>query len=155
MQTKQIRTTHSMSYTTAGNLALVPEEAPVFTVIEGGASERAVRRSAQYASRRAERPEVDAGVRVRCFIAFVLVLVTLIGASLITDVVIAQACERSFESVGTESVMVREGDSLWQIAEAHPVEGRSVTDVVQWIQHTNGLNNATLFVGQVLIVPMS
>ena len=51
--------------------------------------------------------------------------------------------------------MVREGDSLWQIAEAHPVEGRSVADVVQWIQHTNGLNNATLFVGQVLIVPMS
>lgn len=155
MQTKQNRTTHTTSYATSGNLALVPDEAPVFTVIEGGAPRRSTRTTDQRTPLRAEFRQGEARLGVRCAIAFVLVLVTLVGASFISDAVIAAACERSFERIGTESVVVHEGDCLWEIAEAHPVEGRSVNDVIRWIQRTNGLGNGTLYVGQELIVPLS
>ena len=155
MQSKQNRTTYHTSYVTSGNLAPVPSNAPVFTVIEGGASKSASQARDRVEERRVQRQAVERRMHVRYFAAFVLVVIAIIGASLLSDSLFSQAYGRAFADVETTSVTVAAGDSLWEIAEAHPVSGRSVRDVMRWIENTNDLSNATLFVGQELIVPIS
>ena len=48
---------------------------------------------------------------------------------------------------------VSTGDSLWSIAEAHPVEGVSTPEVVSWIVKANNLPNSSVASGQALVVP--
>ena len=45
------------------------------------------------------------------------------------------------------------GDSLWSIAESHPVQGVSTPELVEWIKETNGLESSALGLGQRLSVP--
>lgn len=55
--------------------------------------------------------------------------------------------------VVTVEVVVRPGDTLWQIASTYGPPGRDVREVVDWIRHVNGLTSGTLQVGQILAVP--
>ncbi|MCL6455086.1 MAG: LysM peptidoglycan-binding domain-containing protein [Alicyclobacillus sp.] len=52
----------------------------------------------------------------------------------------------------TTTYIVQAGDSLWSIA-SHVAPKEDPRDVVLWIMQHNGLSNATLQPGQVLIVP--
>ena len=45
--------------------------------------------------------------------------------------------------------------TLWDIAEAHPIDGRSTAETVDLIAAENGLVGATIHAGQVLRVPGS
>lgn len=56
------------------------------------------------------------------------------------------------ELMGTASVIVEPGDTLWSIARAAAGE-RDVRDVVDVIQALNGLDGADIEPGQVLAVP--
>lgn len=51
------------------------------------------------------------------------------------------------------TVSVGQSATLWTIAEAHPVEGRSTVDTVELICVENALVGGTIHAGQVLRVP--
>jgi LysM repeat protein len=53
------------------------------------------------------------------------------------------------------TVSVSQNATLWSIAEAHPVEGRSTVDTVELIAAENNLADCTIHAGQVLRVPAS
>lgn len=54
-----------------------------------------------------------------------------------------------------ESIQVVSGDSLWSIAEAHPVQGMSTSETVRLIRNWNGLTSGTLLPGMDLSVPVA
>jgi hypothetical protein len=56
-------------------------------------------------------------------------------------------------SIPATSVVVHDGDSVWSLAEAHPVDGYSTQEVVTWIESHNQLESATIQAGQTLDVP--
>ncbi len=53
------------------------------------------------------------------------------------------------------AVAVGESATLWGIAEAHPVNGRSTLETLELIRAENGLDDYTIHAGQVLRVPGS
>ena len=59
----------------------------------------------------------------------------------------------ALESIPATSVVVHGGDSVWSLAEAHPVDGYSTQEVVTWIESHNQLGSATIQAGQTLDVP--
>lgn len=59
----------------------------------------------------------------------------------------------SDEAVVTEVIAVGPGDTLWDIAEEHPIAGMTTRNCVKWIMSENGLQDTTLHVGQAIVVP--
>lgn len=51
------------------------------------------------------------------------------------------------------SVRVQEAQTLWTLAEEHPIDGRSTEQTVETIRRLNGLEGNTLAVGTQLLVP--
>ena len=79
----------------------------------------------------------------------------LLVASLLMDTVAASGRASAFAQVGTEAVTVMPGDSLWSLAEEHPVDGASTAEVVDFISQENGLSSSSLSIGQSVYVPVS
>jgi hypothetical protein len=50
-------------------------------------------------------------------------------------------------------IHVETGDSLWAIAQSHPVVGRTTAQVAETIARLNGLDGSRLAAGQSLVVP--
>ena len=71
------------------------------------------------------------------------------GAELIR----AQQTAMVLGHVRSTQITVGTGDSLWAIASAHPVEGVSTPELVDWLIDTNDLSGAALALGQSLTVP--
>jgi hypothetical protein len=141
-----------------GNLALTPafESAPQFAVIEGGRS------SAVRHSQKVERMQCDAqpsSMQLRHAIigvvAALLVSMLLIGGSVISDYLSRSASNKLVADVATTHVVVHEGDSLWALAQQHPLDGLSTRDVVNWIKDENSLSSSLIMTGQQLVVPDS
>lgn len=53
----------------------------------------------------------------------------------------------------TRPVRVRQGDSLWSLAQAHAVTGLGASETASLIRELNGLDGSGLAVGQVVLVP--
>ena len=73
--------------------------------------------------------------------------------SVISSHVISSRISASVESVPATDYRVCAGDSLWSIAETHPIQGHSASEVVTWIMERNNLNNGLIVAGQSLYVP--
>ncbi|MCH4053959.1 MAG: LysM peptidoglycan-binding domain-containing protein [Atopobiaceae bacterium] len=90
-------------------------------------------------------------------VAFVLAIAAVVASMLAVSGLSAAAHEaavaRAYSAVPLEQITVREGDTLLGIAGSHPVEGVSSQDLVTLIERQNGLENATITVGQELTVP--
>lgn len=80
----------------------------------------------------------------RCAVAAVLVAVAVAA--------IGPIIHRS-AAVSTVPVSVERGQSLWEIAQAHPIDGRSTAETVEYIIARNGLDDSTLQPGTALQVP--
>ncbi len=57
--------------------------------------------------------------------------------------------------VVTNEYVVSQGDTLWAIAKKLAVPGSDLREAIADIQTINGLNGATIYPGQVLLVPQS
>lgn len=55
----------------------------------------------------------------------------------------------------TNEYVVSQGDTLWGIAKATAAQGSDLRHTVADIQTINGLGNATIYPGQVLLVPQA
>lgn len=53
----------------------------------------------------------------------------------------------------TIAVQVEQGDTLWEIARAYPVQGETVRETVDTIRALNGVDSSNLQPGAVLTVP--
>lgn len=130
-----------------GTAALKPSPRAHLVLIEGG------RRSA-----RAQRPVVTPlTFRQSCLLLLVGVLVVgALGlAAVVSDALSAASLERTLSELPERELVVRDGDSLWSIAESLEVEDVATADVVSWISERNGLSDALLVAGQRLTVPSS
>jgi len=105
---------------------------------------------------RVGRPEVHVAPRLRLTargrrLALVLALALGVGMAALGDAVLGSDGD-GLELMGTSSVVVERGDTLWSIASS--VAGdRDVREVVDHIQDLNGLDRADIEPGQVLRLP--
>ena len=135
-----------------GSLALKAQEgqaqaAPMLRVIEGAKPGSPTAASHADSARLSGR-----SLRLSAAVATVAVAVVL-GSWGALDAAHAGRVADALSNCATQSVEVSTGDSLWSIAEAHPVEGVSTPEVVSWIVEANNLPNSSVASGQALVVP--
>lgn len=133
----------SMSYHVEGTAALSAEERARLRVYEGGAQGAAGTRS----------PRMDVRRASLALAAIVITVLIALGTSTVDSLREASA-NKAIDDAPKELVCVTSGDSLWSIAQAHPVRGASTKSVVSWIMAHNDLSTPALDVGDVLTVPM-
>lgn len=88
---------------------------------------------------------VAALVSAACFVALCMVLA--IAGPMVSPAI----AEGSLSE--TAVISVEPGESLWSIAEKHPIRGMTTQQCVRWIMERNDLSDSVLMVGQVLSVP--
>ena len=133
-------------YGVEGSSALKPQSTR-FVVIEGTKdSER--REEVQDASEKLSVKNV-----VFAYVALIALVAVLAATYAFVDVSIASRLTASVSEVPATSVYVRPGDSVWALAEEHPIDGYATSDVVRWIEEANDLQTSTLIPGQELLVP--
>ncbi len=138
-----------------GNLALKLEApaAPAFTVVKGGRSGfqpvAPKPNRTQHAAVTSSPAALKASTVVAIAVAFTLFFV------LATTVFTARhaAYADSVANVTYETVRVHAGDSLWSLAEEHPVDGLSTQETSDMIRSVNHLEHGSLDVGAHLKVP--
>jgi hypothetical protein len=137
----------NQGYQCYGSLALQPsEEQPRLRVFQGGCTGDA--------SSSVQERELRSRVRGLIIVAAMVCAVSLAGIGISGA---AQSSQRN-EALGqaqVATVSVASGDTVWSIAESHPVQGVSTSDLVQWISERNGLGGSPLSVGQQLQIPVS
>lgn len=85
--------------------------------------------------------------------ASLALVLTLIATSWVADALRTSRRATILDVVPLCEIAVGSGDSLWSIAETHPVEGVSTPELVAWLKEANGLESSALGLGQTLSVP--
>lgn len=139
---------------TRGNLALQMDATPKarFTVISGGRVDgpRACA-PCRHASSSAAEPKGSRLASAAAAAVIVAVCAILAFTSLVSR---AQAVTDASLTASTQVVSVRAGESLWSLAESHPIDGLTTQETSDIIREWNGLESATLHMGEELVVPL-
>ena len=138
-----------------GNLALKLEApaAPAFTVVKGGRS--GFQAVAPKPNRVRHTAVASAPVALKASTVVAIAVAFTLFFVLATTVFTARhaAYADSVANVTYETVRVQAGDSLWSLAEDHPVEGLSTQETSDMIRSVNHLEHGTLDAGAHLKVP--
>ena len=138
-----------------GNLALKLETpaAPAFTVVKGGRSGFQTLPGKPSRSQRVATASAPAALKASTIVALAVAL-TLFFV-LATSIFSARhaAYAESVSNVTYEAVRVQSGDSLWSLAQEHPIEGLSTQETSDMIRNVNHLEKGSLDVGAHLKVP--
>lgn len=138
-----------------GNLALKLETtaAPAFTVVKGGRSGFQTLPVKPAHSQRVARTSTPAVLKVSTIVALAVAL-TLFFV-LATSIFSARhaAYAESVSNVTYEAIRVQSGDSLWSLAQEHPIEGLSTQETSDMIRDVNHLEHGSLDAGAHLKVP--
>lgn len=138
-----------------GNLALKLETtaAPAFKVVKGGRSGFQTLPGKPAHSQRVAWTSTPAVLKVSTIVALAVAL-TLFFV-LATSIFSARhaAYAESVSNVTYETVRVQSGDSLWSLAQEHPIEGLSTRETSDMIRDVNHLEHGSLDAGAHLKVP--
>ena len=138
-----------------GNLALKLETptAPVFTVVKGGRSGFQTLPGKPVRSRCVATTSAPVALKASTIVALAVAL-TLFFV-LATSIFSARhaAYAESVSNVTYETVRVQSGDSLWSLAQEHPIEGLSTQETSDMIRSVNHLERGSLDAGAHLKVP--
>lgn len=138
-----------------GNLALKLETptSPAFTVVKGGRSGFQTLPGKPARSQRVATTSAPAALKVSTIVALAVAL-TLFFV-LATSIFSARhaAYAESVSNVTYETVRVQSGDSLWSLAQEHPIEGLSTQETSDMIRDVNHLEHGSLDAGAHLEVP--
>ena len=138
-----------------GNLALKLETptAPVFTVVKGGRSGFQTLPGKPVRSRCVATTSAPVALKASTIVALAVAL-TLFFV-LATSIFSARhaAYAESVSNVTYETVRVQPGDSLWSLAQEHPIEGLSTQETSDMIRNVNHLERGSLDAGAHLKVP--
>ena len=138
-----------------GNLALKLDTpvSPAFTVVKGGRSNfqavatKPVRN--QHAVAASGPVALKASTVVAVAVAFTLFFVLAMSVFSARHAAYAD----SVANVTYETVRVQSGDSLWSLAQEHPIDGLSTQETSDTIRSVNHLEHGSLDAGAVLKVP--
>lgn len=144
-----------MTYYTTGSEAVRIQPSRTLVLIDGGRDVRSPQSPRTYHEQATSKGHrvLTTSQGILAFCLALAVFVSVLSAGLVRDLKIVEARNEALAGIAVEEVVVQPGDSLWQIAEAHPVAGVSTPDLVSYISETNSLPNANLNVGQHLLVP--
>lgn len=138
-----------------GNLALKLETpaAPAFTVVIGGRSGFQTLPGKPARSQCVSVASAPVALKASTIVA-VAVSLTLFFV-LATSIFSARhaAYAESVSNVTYETVCVQPGDSLWSLAQEHPIEGLSTQETSDMIRNVNHLEHGSLDAGAHLKVP--
>lgn len=138
-----------------GNLALKLETpaAPAFTVVKGGRSGFQTLPGKPVRSRCVATTSAPVALKVSTIVA--LAVAFTLFFVLATSIFSARhaAYAESVSNVTYETVRVQSGDSLWSLAQEHPIEGLSTRETSDMIRDVNHLEHGSLDAGAHLIVP--
>lgn len=138
-----------------GNLALKLETpaAPAFTVVKGGRSGFQTLPGKPVRSQCVATTSAPVALRASTIVALAVAL-TLFFV-LATSIFSARhaAYAESVSNVTYETVRVQSGDSLWSLAQEHPIEGLSTQETSDMIRNVNHLEHGSLDAGVHLKVP--
>lgn len=138
-----------------GNLALKLETpaAPAFTVVKGGRSGFQTLPGKPVRSQCVATTSAPVALKASTIVALAVAL-TLFFV-LATSIFSARhaAYAESVSNVTYETVRVQSGDSLWSLAQEHPIEGLSTQETSDMIRNVNHLEHGSLDVGVHLKVP--
>lgn len=135
----------AMKYPVQGTSALKAERTSSFDVFEGGLQGRMNTQTL---------PSLSPLQRFAAGAALIAAIVVLFSASLVRTYSDAAARAAVVQDAAYVEVVVISGQGLWDIAEAHPVQGLSTAELVDHIIEVNELPNATIHSGQHLSVPV-
>ena len=138
-----------------GNLALKLETpaVPAFTVVKGGRSgfQALPAKSARCQRVAAVAAPVTLKASTIVAVAVALTLFFVLATSIFSARHAAYA--ESVSNVTYETVRVQSGDSLWSLAQEHPIEGLSTQETSDMIRSVNHLEHGSLDAGAHLKVP--
>lgn len=138
-----------------GNLALKLETpaAPAFTVVKGGRSgfQATSAKPAHSQCVAAASAPVALKASTIAAVAIALTLFFVLATSIFSARHAAYA--ESVSNVTYETVRVQSGDSLWSLAQEHPIEGLSTQETSDMIRSVNHLEHGSLDAGAHLKVP--
>lgn len=138
-----------------GNLALKLETpaAPAFTVVKGGRSGFQTLPGKPVRSQCVATTSASVALKASTIVALAVAL-TLFFV-LATSIFSARhaAYAESVSNVTYETVRVQSGDSLWSLAQEHPIEGLSTQETSDMIRNVNHLEHGSLDAGVHLKVP--
>ena len=138
-----------------GNLALKLETptAPVFTVVKGGRSGFQTLPGKPVRSRCVATTSAPVALKASTIVALAVALT--LSFVLATSIFSARhaAYAESVSNVTYETVRVQPGDSLWSLAQEHPIEGLSTQETSDMIRNVNHLERGSLDAGVHLKVP--
>ena len=146
-----------------GNLAIdmyhIEPARPSFSVIDGCRDDRSRERVLAKPSRRpvpdrmvAPRRSLSPAVASLLIVALVVSVFVIGFASVLGR---AQAHSDAIAGIRTETIEVVSGDSLWNIAAEHSVEGLTTQETVDFIRDANDLEVSMLSAGMELDVPVA
>ncbi len=79
----------------------------------------------------------------------ILAAVLLVAASLVVNAI----PEVNAADMQSRSIRVERSDTLWTLAQAHPMEGRSTLQTVEMIRELNKMESSELRAGELILVP--
>jgi len=116
---------------------------------------RSTARSVRRSNQNARIDRLSLGQLVVSLVASAAVVLMLCLAFLFASAGVSARQSQALDTIPTASVVVRSGDSLWSLAEGHPVTGYSTQEIVTWIKARNSLDSANIQAGQAILVPTS
>lgn len=138
-----------------GNLALKLETptAPAFTVVKGGRSGFQALPGKPVRSRCVATTSAPVALKASTIVALAVALTFFFV--LATSIFSARHAvyAESVSNVTYETVRVQSGDSLWSLAQEHPIEGLSTQETSDMIRNVNHLEHGSLDAGSHLKVP--
>ena len=138
-----------------GNLALKLETptAPAFTVVKGGRSGFQALPGKPVRSRCVATTSAPVALKASTIVALAVALTFFFV--LATSIFSARHAvyAESVSNVTYETVRVQSGDSLWSLAQEHPIEGLSTQETSDMIRNVNHLERGSLDAGAHLKVP--
>ena len=138
-----------------GNLALKLEApaAPAFTVVKGGRSGFQTLLGKPVRSQCVATTSAPVALKASTIVALAVALTFFFV--LATSIFSARhaAYAASASNVTYEPVRVPSGDSLWSLAQEHPIDGLSTQETSDMIRSVNHLDRGSLDAGAVLKVP--
>ena len=139
-----------------GNLALKLETlaAPAFTVVKGG---RSAIQSVAVKPVRSQRSSVvttPVALKPSTIVAVAVALTLFFVISMTVFSARHTAYADSIANVTYETIRVQSGDSLWSLAEEHPIDGLSTQETSDVIRSVNHLDHGSLDAGVDLKVPV-
>lgn len=136
-----------------GNLALKLETpaSPAFTVVKGGRSHFQAVATKPVRTQRAAAVLAPVALKASTIVAVAFTLFFVLATSVFSARHAAYA--DSVANVTYETVRVQPGDSLWSLAQEHPIDGLSTQETSDMIRSVNHLDRGSLDAGAVLKVP--